>query len=294
MMHSPVTTRFAPSPTGYLHLGHAYSAMLNARRGERFILRIEDIDRSRCRQEFAAALLEDLAWLGLRWEEPVLYQSQQMHRYEQALEQLRERGLLYRCFRTRKDIEESLSAPHVMPGAVFTNGALPKAEERRALDEGRPFAWRLSMGAVAAKLGERFTHLTYREAVSHAVVQKPANAQQFGDVVLGRKDSGTSYHLACVLDDAMQGITHVIRGEELREAAGLHVLLYLLLGLEPPVYEHHAMLLNAEGRRLSKRDGALSLRHMRAGGASPDDVLREMRRYVGPHDPLFGDSESAS
>lgn len=260
-------TRFAPSPTGYLHLGHAYSALLNFAAGERFILRIEDIDQTRCRPHFYDAIYEDLAWLGIRWETPVLIQTTQMARYEAALMGLRDRGLVYRCFKSRKDIEEAMSAPHLAPGQVFTSA--PDPHEDAKLAQGLPYAWRLSMTRALEEAG---SGLYYREETSDGLREQPAHAERFGDVVLGRKESGTSYHLASVLDDALQGITHVIRGEELRDAASLHVLLQRLLGLPSPIYRHHAMLVNDAGERLSKRDGALAIRAMRSAGMTPEAV----------------------
>lgn len=280
MMNPPTTiTRFAPSPTGYLHLGHAYSAWVNFEQataaGGKFLLRIEDIDATRCRPEFLAAIYEDLAWLGLTWEQPVLVQSQQMPRYAAALDALKERSLLYRCFRTRKDIGEEMHAPHSGPEHAFTGAPLPPAEEQQRLQEGAPYAWRLSMEAAEKYLGPRFATLQYLEETAGGIIAQPAEPRRFGDVVLGRKDSGTSYHLASVLDDAMQGVTHVIRGEELREAAGLHALLYALFDAKPPIYRHHAMLRNDAGERLSKRDGALSLRAMRQDGWLAEEVLKK-------------------
>ncbi len=271
----PIITRFAPSPTGYLHLGHAYSALLNAEAGDRFLLRLEDIDHIRCRAEFATAIYEDLAWLGLAWEAPVLVQSQRLPLYQAALMQLRERGLLYRCFKSRKDIEDSMAAPHAAPGQAFTGSALPEAEEAALLEQGQPYAWRLSMAAAAQALGEGFGALQFQEMTPQGMVAHPAQPERFGDVVLGRKDSGTSYHLASVFDDAAQGVNRIIRGEELREAAGLHALLYALLGHTAPVYQHHTMLTNDAGERLSKRDGALALRAMREAGWSPEQVRAE-------------------
>jgi glutamyl-Q tRNA(Asp) synthetase len=272
-----VITRFAPSPTGYLHLGHAYSLLLNFQRaqeaGGRFILRIEDIDQTRVRAPFYDAIYEDLTWLGITWKTPVLIQSEHMARYEQALEGLRARGLVYRCFKSRKDIEEAMSAPHAAPGQAFTSEALPAAEEEEKLSKGEAFAWRLSMHAALAQLGN--ASLTYQEETAEGVVERKANPAVFGDVVLGRKESGTSYHLASVLDDALQGVTHVIRGEELRDAASLHVLLQALLGLPTPIYRHHAMLVNDAGERLSKRDGALALRVMREAERSVESVIAE-------------------
>ncbi|MEQ9447239.1 MAG: tRNA glutamyl-Q(34) synthetase GluQRS, partial [Rhodospirillaceae bacterium] len=242
---SRLITRFAPSPTGLLHLGHAYSAILNyeaaVKARGRFLLRIEDIDVTRCKPEFESAICEDLRWLGLSWDEDVWRQSDRFDVYAEHLQRLADRGLVYRCFKTRKDIEEAMSAPHATPesGApVFRSGPLAAVEERDNLADGKPFAWRLSLDAVEQELGADFKALTYQEVADEGVQERPAHAADFGDVVLGRKDIGTSYHLSSVLDDAAQGVTHVIRGDDLREAAGLHAVLYALFDLEPPVYQH--------------------------------------------------------
>lgn len=272
-------TRFAPSPTGQMHLGHVYSALLNFRRareaGGQFILRMEDIDQTRSRPAFIDGIYEDLHWLGLSWPMPVRIQSHHMEQYETVLEALKQRGLLYRCFKSRKDIEEMMQAPHAAPGQPFTSQPLPASEEAALLAQGAPYAWRLSMAEAAAQLGNAFNRLVYHEETLQGVVARPAAPEQFGDVVLGRKESGTSYHLASVHDDALQGITHIIRGEELRAAAGLHALLYALLGYTPPVYRHHGMLINASGQRLSKRDGALAIRTMRDAGRTPESIVHE-------------------
>ncbi len=274
-----VVTRFAPSPTGLLHLGHAYSAILNydsAVTAEgRFLLRIEDIDLTRCKPDFETAILEDLAWLGLSWEGDVWRQSERFDFYAERLQSLAERGLVYRCFKTRKDIEEAMGAPHENPDSdapVFRSGPLAAREERNNLAEGKPFAWRLSLDAVEKELGPVFKTLTYQELTDDGVQERPAQVAWFGDVVLGRKDIGTSYHLSSVLDDAAQGVSHIRRGDDLREAAGLHAVLYALFDLEPPVYQHHKLITNEEGERLSKRDGALSLKSMRQANMTPEDI----------------------
>lgn len=276
---STLITRFAPSPTGLLHLGHAYSALLNfdaaVKARGRFLLRIEDIDVTRCKPEFESAICEDLRWLRLSWDEDVWRQSDRFDVYAEHLQRLADRGLVYRCFKTRKDIEEAMSAPHATPesGApVFRSGPLTAVEERDNLADGKPFAWRLSLDAVEQELGADFKALTYQEVADERVRERPAHVADFGDVVLGRKDIGTSYHLSSVLDDAAQGVTHVIRGDDLREAAGLHAVLYALFDLEPPVYQHHKLIVNDQGERLSKRDGALSLRAMRQANMTPEDV----------------------
>lgn len=275
------TTRFAPSPTGYLHLGHAASALLNhavaQEAGGRFLLRMEDIDQGRCRLAFEAAIIEDLTWLGLAWDPPILRQSERLPLYEAALADLARRGLVYRCFRSRRDIEEAMSAPHVLPSGAFTGAALSALEERDALAEGRPYAWRLSLDAAKQALGRRFDGLRFAEEHEGRLVNHPAEPARFGDVVLGRKDSGTSYHLASVIDDAATGVTVVMRGEDLREAAGLHRLLQELLGLPAPIYRHHALLTGPDGKRLSKRDGAASIRALREAGHSAAEV-RAMAR----------------
>jgi len=277
-----VVTRFAPSPTGYLHLGHAYSATLNFERaricGGRFLLRIEDIDGTRCRPSFTAAIFEDLAWLGLSWEEPVLYQSQRLALYEAQLASLYERGLVYRCFRTRQDIKDAMSAPHTAPGEAFRGAPLGLADERAKLSEGRPYAWRLSLAAAEAALGPAYPKLSFFEETGDGMVARPAEPWRLGDAVLGRKDVGTSYHLASVLDDNAQSVTHVIRGEDLADVAGLHCLLYALFGFEPPVYRHHRLIVDGAGRRLSKRDNAMTLRAMREAGVTPGEV-----RHVNAH-----------
>lgn len=275
-----ITTRFAPSPTGFLHLGHAYSAILNFERaraaGGRFLLRIEDIDRQRCRREFEAAIYEDLSWLGLSWNEPPLRQSGRLAHYEERLAGLYERGLVYRCFRSRQDIKDAMSAPHAAPSGAFLAAPLSPREERNKLAEGRPYAWRLSLTAAEDALGSDFASLTFMEETEEGLTKRPAVPWRFGDVVLGRKDCGTSYHLASVLDDAAHGVTHVIRGEDLREAAGLHALLHALLGLDPPVYRHHKLITDETGRRLSKRNSSATLRAMRATGISPLDVHAQL------------------
>lgn len=281
-MDAPFVTRFAPSPTGYLHRGHAFSALTaqaaaRAARG-RFLLRIEDIDRTRCRPEFESAIYEDLAWLGLAWETPVRRQSEHMDDYGRALRELGERGLIYRCFRTRKEIAEAIeSAPH---GAMeaFRGAPLPPDEEERRVEAGEPYAWRLSLDQAERTLGG-FGHLSFVEegigpGGETGLIQ--ARPELGGDVVLARKDVGVAYHLAVVFDDAFQGVTHVIRGQDLFEAAHVQRLLQALLGLPAPVYRHHRLLTDAEGRRFAKRDRAETLRELRSSGATAADLRREL------------------
>ena len=277
-----LVTRFAPSPTGYLHRGHAFSALTahEAAReaGGRLILRIEDIDRTRCRPEFEAAIYEDLAWLGLSWEQPVRRQSDHLDDYAAALRELAERGLLYRCFRTRREIAAAIeSAPH---GALeaFRGQPLAPDEEQRRLEAGEAFAWRLSLDAARRALGG-FDELTFVEEGSgpsgeHGLIQ--ARPELGGDVVLARKDVGVAYHLAVVHDDALQGITHVIRGQDLFEASHVQRLLQALLGRPVPTYRHHRLLTGPDGKRFAKRDKAETLRDLRARGMTAARIREEL------------------
>ena len=275
-------TRFAPSPTGYLHRGHAFSALTAARAARqadgRFLLRIEDIDATRCRPEFEAALYEDLAWLGLNWETPVRRQSEHLADYQGVVQALAERGLVYRCFRTRKEVAEEIGrAPH---GAMeaFRGARLPAAEEARRLAAGEPFAWRLSLAAAEAVLGG-FDTLNFVEEGEGPDGERGlirARPQLGGDVVLARKDVGVAYHLAVTFDDALQGVSHVIRGQDLFEAAHVQRLLQALMGWPAPIYRHHGLLTGNDGKRFAKRDRAETLRELRARGVSAADLRREL------------------
>jgi glutamyl-Q tRNA(Asp) synthetase len=272
-----ITTRFAPSPTGFLHLGHAYSALTGWRRaraaGGRFLLRLEDIDPARCRPEFAAAILEDLAWLGIDWDGEVRVQSRHGPEYRAALDALGARGLLYPCFCTRADIARevasSVAAPHGPDGAKLYPGtcrALGAAERAARIAAGLPHALRLDMAASVDAVGAA---LTYDEEGEGAVACDPA---RFGDVVLARKDAPASYHLCVTHDDALQRVTLVTRGVDLRAATALHRLLQALMGWPAPRYAHHNLVTNAAGERLAKRDHATTLRALRAQGVSPAQV----------------------
>ena len=283
-MPAPFVTRFAPSPTGFLHLGHAYAAVTAfdaARRaGGRMILRIEDIDASRCKPEFENAIYEDLAWLGVAWEEPVRRQSDHLSDYRAALDGLVARGLCYRCFRTRSEVMDEIArAPHLAPsgpdGPAFVGAPLAADEERSLLASGAPFAWRLS-GARAKEAAGGGLSFIEEDINGENPRRIAASPEKFGDVVLGRKDSGASYHLASVHDDALAGVTHVIRGEDLAPAAHLHALLYALFGWPAPVYRHHRLITDEQGRRLAKRDKAVTLRALRAAGATPAEVRRRL------------------
>jgi glutamyl-Q tRNA(Asp) synthetase len=283
-MSPPIVTRFAPSPTGSLHLGHAYAALFAWRAaqaaGGHFLLRIEDIDPQRCRPEHDAALLEDLAWLGLSWPEPVRRQSQHMDDYARALDRLSALGVLYPCFCSRKDIAEeiarSAAAPHLKEErGVIGEGPLypglcrridPTIAWRRA-QAGEPCAFRLDTAKAAALVGP----LQWCDRAQGLVDVIP---DLLGDAVLARRDARASYHLSVVVDDALQGITLVTRGKDLFHATHLHRLLQALLGLPVPLYHHHDLLLNADGQRLSKRDGAATLRSLRQEGTEPAAIWR--------------------
>ncbi len=274
-------TRFAPSPTGYLHRGHAFSALTAYRATQeargRFLLRIEDIDATRCRPEYDAAIFEDLAWLGLDWETPVRRQSEHLADFHAAIEVLRARGLVYRCFKTRKEIDIG-RAPHE-PAVPYVGSPLPADEEAQRLDRGEAFAWRLSLAAAREALGG-FEGLTFVEQGAGpdgqtGVIQ--ARPETAGDIVLARKDVGVAYHLAVVHDDALQGVTHVIRGVDLFEAAHIQRLLQALLGYPTPTYRHHGLLVGPDGKRYAKRDKAETLRELRAMGVSAADLLAELK-----------------
>jgi len=277
-------TRFAPSPTGRLHRGHAFSALTawSAAReaGGRFVLRIEDIDPTRCKPEYEAAILEDLTWLGLDWETPVRRQSEHLADYAAVIDTLNARGLLYRCFRTRKDILDAIGdAPHGPAEAVRPGPHAPD-EEARLLAEGRPYAWRLSLDRARAALGDdAWNALAFVEegvgpdGEAGVIRVRPETA---GDVVLARKDAGTAYHLAVTHDDALQGITHVVRGLDLFEATHIQRLIQTLMDWPAPVYRHHRLLTGPDGRRYAKRDQSVTLAELRAGGLTPEALRAEL------------------
>ncbi|MDB5438200.1 MAG: glu [Caulobacteraceae bacterium] len=276
------TSRFAPSPTGLLHRGHAFSALTAERlareSGGRFLLRIEDIDTERCRPDFELSLYEDLAWLGLAWEKPVRRQSEHRLDYVKALDDLRSRGLVYRCFRTRKEVAAGISsAPHGLP-TPFVGAPLASDEEAQRLKRGEAYAWRLSLEAARQAVGG-FEALSFIEEGAgptgeHGVIG--ADPAVGGDVILARKDLGVAYHLAVVVDDAVQGIDLVVRGEDLFEAAHIQRLIQALLGLPTPAYHHHRLLLGPDGKRYAKRDRAQTLAEIRASGVSAGELLREL------------------
>jgi glutamyl-Q tRNA(Asp) synthetase len=260
------TTRFAPSPTGLLHLGHAHAALFAARRSARLLLRIEDIDATRCKPSFTEAMLEDLAWLGLAWEEPVRVQSRHMAEYCAVLEGLRARGLLYPCFCTRADIAAAIAAQHG-PGSAYpgTCRGLDPARAAERIARGEAYALRLDVARALAETGP----LTFTDEI-HGERRCDPLAQ--GDVVLARKDVPASYHLCVTHDDALQGVTLVTRGEDLLEATHIHRLLQALMGWPAPRYAHHGLIRGADGVRLAKRADAPTLRALREGGMSPARV----------------------
>ncbi|EWY39614.1 glutamyl-tRNA synthetase [Skermanella stibiiresistens SB22] len=270
-----IVTRFAPSPTGHLHLGHAHSALFGwhaaTDQGGRFLLRVEDIDPSRCRPEYEADLLEDLAWLGPRWPEPVRRQSEHITDYRAALDRLDQLGVTYPCFCTRREIEQEIAAaghaPHGPDGPLYpgTCRALAPAERAARVAAGTPFATRLDTHRALELTGP----LTWRDRAAGEIAATP---EILGDAVLARKDVPTSYHLSVTVDDALQEITLVTRGVDLFHATHLHRLLQTLLGYPTPDYHHHGLLTNERGERLAKRDKAVSLRALRAAGKTAAEV----------------------
>jgi len=288
-------TRFAPSPTGLLHAGNAFAALYCARwaseHDARLLLRIEDIDHTRCQPHFTDAIFEDLHWLGLRWEEPVRKQSEYTHAYQLAIETLREAGFIYPCFCTRKAIRAELDsmgvAPHSEDAALYYPGICRQLatteQERRMLHE--PFAWRLDVAKAVVQIG--------KAPGWHDVNGLLHPADLTHDVIIGRKDIAYSYHLAVVVDDAAQGITHVIRGEDLQSSTGIHRLLQTLLGLPEPAYLHHPLLKTPIGERLAKRIGSSTLRNLREAGVDPER-LRHYLLYESHHVWPFIDSDQAA
>lgn len=281
----PPVFRFAPSPNGYLHLGHAYSALLNhdlARQsGGRFLLRIEDIDATRCRPEFEVAIDEDLAWLGIGWETPVRRQSEHFSTYGAAIDRLTAQGLVYPSFESRTEIarlvadrEAGGAWPRDPDGAPLYPGtakSLAPAERERLIGQGVPFALRLDMAAACARVGS----LRWREqgeGPAGETGDMVAQPEAWGDVILARKETPTSYHLSVVIDDALQGVTDVVRGADLFWSTSVHRLLQELLGLSVPTYRHHRLIRDDAGQKLSKSTQATALRALRADGASPADI----------------------
>ena len=281
--------RFAPSPNGRLHLGHAYSALLNdelARRfGGRFLLRIEDIDITRCRPEFEAAIYEDLSWLGLAWEKPVRRQSEHFAEYRSALARLQGRGVVYPCFCSRKDIAEAVAHREAQGGGPWwrdPDGAplypgtckdLP-VEAQPRIARGEPHTWRIDMAAARRLLPGPFRYRRFSPDGHEETVE--ANPWRWGDAVIVRKEVPTSYHLSVVVDDALQGVTHVVRGQDLEAATDLHVLLQMLLQLPTPLYHHHGLVLDPSGEKLAKSRHSKSIAELRAEGVTASEVRRRL------------------
>ncbi len=284
----PPVFRFAPSPNGYLHLGHALSALLNAEAARavagRMLLRIEDIDRSRCRPEYEAAIDEDLAWLGVTWEQPVRRQSEHFDDYRAALARLDAMNLVYPSFESRAEIAAQVAAreqvlgswPRDPDGAPLYPGAakaMPPAERARRIEAGEPYALRLDMQKAIAQIGGP---LAWTETGDGARGEIAADPAAWGDVILARKDTPASYHLAVVVDDALQGVTDIVRGLDLFHATSVHRLLQSLLGLPAPRYRHHRLILDADGRKLSKSTAATGLHELRAQGLTPSDIRHRL------------------
>ena len=285
-----IVTRFAPSPTGLLHLGHAHAALFAWRRarqtGGRFLLRLEDIDPGRCRPEYASAIEDDLAWLGIDWDGAIRRQSDHLPQYRATLDRLQELDVLYPCFCTRADIQREIaaaaSAPHAPDGSPLYPGTCRTltAEERdHRIASGEPYALRLDMGRALAQAGTPFG---FTELDEGRIICQPA---RFGDIVLARKDAPASYYLCVTHDDALQGVTLVTRGVDLKPATDLQRLLQVLLGWPEPAYAHHSLLTDAIGRRLAKRDRAATLRSLRDAGATPTAVRALAERNVGATAP---------
>jgi glutamyl-Q tRNA(Asp) synthetase len=285
----PPVFRFAPSPNGYLHLGHAFSAMLNAdlarESGGRFLLRIEDIDPTRCRAEFADAIDQDITWLGLTWEKPMRRQSEHFAAYRDALEKLTALGLIYPAFESRAEIarliaeqEKQASWPRDPDGAPLYPGTartLRSEERARLLQSGAAYALRLDMAAACSLAGE-LSWIERGEGLGGETGTVAADPAAWGDVIIARKETPTSYHLAVVVDDALQGVTEVVRGQDLFWSTSVHRLLQQLLGLPQPAYRHHRLIRDAAGQKLSKSTKATGLRELRAAGATPAEIRRRV------------------
>jgi glutamyl-Q tRNA(Asp) synthetase len=281
----PPVFRFAPSPNGFLHLGHAYSALLNfdcARAsGGRLLLRIEDIDAVRCRPEFEASIYQDLAWLGVTWQTPVRRQSDHLDLYREAVAKLAAQGLIYPAFESRTEIARLVAQreaggpwprdPDGMPLYPGSATSRPPEERARLLRSGVPFAWRLDMASACARAGD-LSWSEQGEGPNRETGTVTAEPQAWGDVILARKETPTSYHLSVVIDDALQGVTHVTRGLDLFPSTSVHRLLQKLLDLPEPIYRHHRLVLDDAGQKLSKSTRATGLRELRAAGATPADI----------------------
>ncbi|WP_095199674.1 tRNA glutamyl-Q(34) synthetase GluQRS [Mesorhizobium carmichaelinearum] len=282
-----LTFRFAPSPNGDLHLGHAYSALLNQTlakaSGGRLLLRIEDIDTTRCTPQLEAGVLADLKWMGLGWEEPVRRQSEHFAEYEAVLDQLIREDIVYPAFMSRGEIRAFIADsekhgrdwprdPDGVPLYPPADKTLPVKERERRIADNEPFAWRLDIGAAMARVGKDLAWAEFTDETLSVTRSVEARPQDWGDVIVARRDIPTSYHLAVVMDDALQGVSHIVRGQDLFSATGVQRLLQELLGLPQPAYFHHRLILGPDGRKLSKSLGDTGLAKLRGSGATPDDI----------------------
>jgi glutamyl-Q tRNA(Asp) synthetase len=281
--------RFAPSPNGLLHLGHAYSALVNQHMAEqmggKLFLRIEDIDTVRCTPELERQMLADLAWLGIRWEEPVRRQSEHFADYEDALRALADEGIVYPAFLSRSEVRTHIAEaemagrswpadPDGSPLYPTFERTMTDKERQRRMEAGNAFTWRMNMDAAMEQCGRRLVWQETGTGPSGESGVIPARPDAWGDVVLARRETPTSYHLSVVVDDAIQGVTHVVRGRDLFHATAVHRLLQELLGLPAPVYHHHDLILDDDGRKLSKSRGDTALKSLREAGMEPDDIAR--------------------
>ena len=272
----PPVTRFAPSPTGRLHLGHIFSALVASRLGEGYLLRIDDIDHTRCRPAFTDQLMDDLGFLGLAWRGNPTFQSQRLPQYAAALDRLREMELVYPCYLTRAELAEVLSAPHGAPhpAPTATDNALPAGEAARRADSGVEPAWRLRTARAMDMAGDiGWTDLRRGKV-------QPVTMAAHGDVVVARRDIGTSYHLSVVIDDMMDGVTLVTRGVDLEDSTHVHRLLQAVLGIAAPAYYHHDLVRDAAGKRLAKRHDAFSVAEMRRNGQAATDILSQLPSFA--------------
>jgi len=265
-------TRFAPSPTYFLHLGHAASAFhvwqTAERQGGEVLLRIEDIDTTRCRADYTDAIYRDLSWLGLDWPTPVRVQSEHFEAYAACVSGLVDRGLAYRCFRSRAELGQ---LPNPLQPGPHT-----QIDEAERLERGQPFAWRLSLERARADLGPSWNDLNYTEQTTAGLRVHPARPELHGDIVIARKDSPSAYHLAATYDDALQGMTDIIRGEDLIDAPHIQTLLQVLMGWASPIYHHHALVLGGDGTKLSKRQHSITLASLREDGITPHQIKTQL------------------